>query len=553
VLLYNNKQEFIGIDDEGLRLLNYSSLEELLSVCSDVADLFANEPGYIHNFKNFGWIDFLLHADSDASSAIVHGNGRTFSCRLSVTAFHLCAQPAQSGYSIEMSQIKSISGEEFKAHVITPKAPAPEFIPPSQPIVQSVPTTPFPDYTHLTPTQLSEPSTFDIPTTQPTSLDDTDDIYASLMAPLSDSELDTFTQDHIEEAKEEVEVAKQTSAPTLSEAMLASTQYSASEQDYLSHHKVQDSYIYDPSVAANELGLPVDLIEEFIGDFIQQSHEFKDELFEAATKSDFNTLHILSHKLKGVAANLRVENAFETLTVINSSTEPLEIEANLKYYYEIIAKLEGKEAPSAPATAAQTLPVKKEETKPTEAISLEALDDIYAFSLKQGDNESLLVSHDDIDEISIEVTEETVPFKKEFFELNDEADEEADEEELVQQAPEAESEDVKEIEEAEEIVLAPLHYDLKAVAGALGMEPSFMEELLHDYKTDAAAMSVTIIQAIKSFDTHAWKSSAAKLKGISDNLRLSEISDELAILSITNDAQEAKKSFLRLTGYLDQL
>ncbi|MDP1784189.1 MAG: Hpt domain-containing protein, partial [Sulfuricurvum sp.] len=62
MLLYNYKQEFIGIDDEELHLLNYSSLEELLSVCSDVADLFANEPGYIHNFKNFGWINFLLHA-----------------------------------------------------------------------------------------------------------------------------------------------------------------------------------------------------------------------------------------------------------------------------------------------------------------------------------------------------------------------------------------------------------------------------------------------------------------------------------------------------------
>ena len=82
MLFYNHKQEFIGIDEEGLKLLNYASLEDLLNVCSDVADLFAKEPGYIHNFKSFGWIDFLLHADSDARSAIVHGNGRTFSCTL---------------------------------------------------------------------------------------------------------------------------------------------------------------------------------------------------------------------------------------------------------------------------------------------------------------------------------------------------------------------------------------------------------------------------------------------------------------------------------------
>jgi HPt (histidine-containing phosphotransfer) domain-containing protein len=522
VLLYNNKQEFIGIDDEGLRLLNYSSLEELLSVCSDVADLFANEPGYIHNFKNFGWIDFLLHADVDASSAIVHANGRTFSCRLSVTAFHLCAQPAQSGYSIEMSQIKSISGEDFKTPVITPKIQVNEFTPQSEPAVASVPTTPLPDYSHLIPTQLSEPSTFDIPTAQPTSLDSSDDTYSSLIAPLSDKELDTFEQENIEKVDVLVEKPIPSSSVSVPKPTTRSSQYSAAELEYLTHHKVSESYIYDPSVAANELGLPVDLIEEFIGDFIQQSHEFKDELFEAAGKSDFNKLHILSHKLKGVAANLRVENGLEALTTINSSTEPVEIEANLKYYYEIIAKLEGKELPSTPTTVAQTPPVKKEETKATEAISLDELDDIYSFSIKQDNDESLLVSQDDI-------------YK---------------EDELPQQESVVNTDNT---ETTEEITLTPLHYDVKAVAGALGMETSFMEELLHDYKIEASAMSTTIIQAIKSFDTHAWKNSAAKLKGISDNLRLSEISDELAILSITNDAQEAKKSFLRLTGYLDQL
>ncbi|HQS66525.1 MAG TPA: hypothetical protein PLM93_04975 [Sulfuricurvum sp.] len=530
MLLYNHKQEFIGIDDEGLQLLNYASLEELLSVCSDVADLFANEPGYIHNFKSFGWIDFLLHADSDASSAIVHGNGRTFSCQLRVTSFHLCAQPGENGYSIEMSQIKSISGEEIKPHAITPKTPTKEFAPPSEP-TQTLQTAPLPDYTHLAATQLSEPTLFDIPKTQPTSLDDTDDIYASLMAPLSDEELDSYPEEPVLKSVEPIDESIQTPVAVVERPMLGSTQYSKEEKGYLSHHKVDSSYIYDPNVAANELGLPVDLIEEFIGDFIQQSHDFKDELFESALKSDINTLHILSHKLKGVAANLRVENAFETLSVINSSTDPVEIEANLKYYYALIAKLEGKEILDI-----QDSPLEKQEAiKPATPIVPEPVEDIYEFALKQNEDESLLVHLNDIDledELSADVQEE-VPFKKELLELEDES--------------------VEAVPTEKTSTVPPLHYDLQTVAGALGMEPAFMEELLHDYKTDASAMNATIIQAIKSFDTHTWRSSAAKLKGISDNLRLTEISDELAILSITNDAQEAKKSFLRLSSYLDQL
>lgn len=530
MLLYNNKQEFIGIDDEGLHLLNYASLEELLNVCSDVADLFANEPGYIHNFKNFGWIDFLLHADSDASSAIVHGNGRTFSCHLSVSSFHLCSEPSANGYSIEMSQIKSISGEEVKPHVIAPKAVSQEFA--SEPILKSVQSTPLPDHTHLAATQLSEPTIFDIPKTQPTSLDDTDDIYASLMAPLSIEELDSSSEKKVENVAAKVIKAAPAPKATAQASIVGSTQYSKEEKEYLSHHKVDSSYVYDPNIAANELGLPVDLIEEFIGDFIQQSHEFKDELYEATAKNDINTLHILSHKLKGVAANLRIESALEALTIINSSADPIEIQCNLKYYYSIISKLEGKEiletqdSPSLNQGAVAS--------EPASTIPPEVTDDIYAFSLKQNDDESLLVHLDELDladDLSADLKEE-VPFKKELLELEEE---------------------VIETPINEKNITLPLHYDIQAVSGELGMEPAFMEELLKDYRADALVMSTTILQAIKAFDTHTWRSSAAKLKGISDNLRLSEISDELAILSITNDAQEAKKASARLINYLDQL
>ncbi len=541
MLLYNNKQEFIGIDDEGLRLLNYASLEELLNVCSDVADLFANEPGYIHNFKNFGWIDFLLHADSDASSAIVHGNGRTFSCRLSVSAFHLCNQPSQNGYTIEMSQIKNISGEDFKPQNTVLKTAIKESPLPSESITQSIQSTPLPDYTHLTATQLSEPTIFDIPKTQPTSLDETDDIYASLMAPLSAEELDSSSEKKTEESAEPLIVPEPEPIPVAQRPMLGSVQYSSEEKGYLSHHKVDDSYIYDPNIAANELGLPVDLIEEFIGDFIQQSHDFKDDIFEAAAKNDINALHILSHKLKGVAANLRVENAFETLSVINSSTEPVEIEANLKYFYNIVAKLEGKE----PALAQEAPLAKVEEKKLPADVVPQASEDIYEFSLKQNNDETLLVHLDEIDlqsDISDDIKEE-VPFKKDFLEL--------EELELKEEPSSAAS--IADEQESEESVSIPLHYDQNAVAGALGIEPDFMHELLNDYKTDALTMSNTIVQAIKAFDTHTWRSSAAKLKGISDNLRLSEISEELAALSVTNDAQQAKKASKRLINYLDQL
>ena len=93
-----------------------------------------------------------------------------------------------------------------------------------------------------------------------------------------------------------------------------------------------------------ELGLPVDLIQEFIGDFIQQSHDFHDPLFDALAARDLETIKTLSHKLKGVAANLRIEDSFEVLSIINTTKDFDEISANLKYYYHLIAKLEGNES-----------------------------------------------------------------------------------------------------------------------------------------------------------------------------------------------------------------
>lgn len=552
MLLYNDKQEFIGITEEGLHLLNYSSFNELLTVCSDVADLFANEPGYIHNFKGFGWINFLLHADSDASSAIVHANGRVFSCLLSVSPLYLISNPHQNGYSIEMSQIKTISGDEIKSHTISAKAVPKESTPLPVEKAEEIIFDALPDYADITPKRLSEPSILEA-----SPFDDTE--YKDLESP-SQVKDDTFIPSQVEEpisAKPIAEPKKLQDQP-----IIKSARYTAPEQEYLAHHHVKKGYVYDPHVAANELGLPVDLIEEFIGDFIQQSYDFEKNLFESASKNDFNNLHILSHKLKGVAANLRIEDALETLTVINTSSDPIEIQANLKFYFEVIQKLKGGEILDLD-TSSEFIPSESskidmpEEEKYTAPIIAEIPEDIYSFDLKQYDDESLMVHEHEI-ELS-ESVKETQPqeavFEKVFLELAEPVvpDESTLEEVLVigEESSLPETESIP--ESIKEEVIPKLEYDSFAVAKSLGIDPDFMDELLFDYKNDSRMISNQITAAIKAFDTTTWNESAAELKGISDNLRLNVISDELTVLSKTHDAQEAKKASLRLNAYLDQL
>lgn len=101
--------------------------------------------------------------------------------------------------------------------------------------------------------------------------------------------------------------------------------------------------------------------------------------------------------------------------------------------------------------------------------------------------------------------------------------------------------------------IPPLNYNKTVVAGELGIEQSFFNELVEEYKYDAMRAAKEISASIGAFDTHAWKKTASQLKGISDNLRLNEISEELAILSQTNDAQEANKASKRLNNFLEQL
>ncbi len=65
---------------------------------------------------------------------------------------------------------------------------------------------------------------------------------------------------------------------------------------------------FDPNEAANALGLPESLIIEFVNDFVTQAREEKETFLDAFGKGDLKTVNEVAHKLKGVAANLRIED-----------------------------------------------------------------------------------------------------------------------------------------------------------------------------------------------------------------------------------------------------
>ncbi|NPA66645.1 MAG: Hpt domain-containing protein, partial [Epsilonproteobacteria bacterium] len=336
MLIYNHKKEFIGISDKDLRHFKLSSLAELQTEVTDFADLFVKVPGYIHNFKHVHWLDFISSADSiDENKVIISVKGKNYKAILKLQTLYLIDEPAQGGYGIELSNIRELTAEENeqisgelaqrsieKATAVTP------------PVVEQ--------------TQTEEE------TEEFVSFQNENDLIEDPYANKLDVEetLDIDMDDLYEEESP-------TPPPVQPTTPLQTVTY---EED----DKFKD-YVYDPEVASNDLGLPVDLVEEFIQDFIAQAKEFKEEMYRSLEEGDIDTLKSTSHKLKGVAANLRIEDAYDALVIINTSDDMDKVKQNMDKFYNIIIKKLAGETPIATQTIAEDL----SENEDAENISLD--------------------------------------------------------------------------------------------------------------------------------------------------------------------------------------
>ena len=85
--------------------------------------------------------------------------------------------------------------------------------------------------------------------------------------------------------------------------------------------------------AANDLSLPVELIEEFVTDFIDQAHTETDKMLEAYEKGDLDTIQKIGHLLKGTSSNLRINPLADTLYKIQFCEESSQLEELIKDYW----------------------------------------------------------------------------------------------------------------------------------------------------------------------------------------------------------------------------
>jgi len=280
MLIYNYEKKFMGIMQSYLDVFGLTSLEELQTNVADFADLFVSSPGYIYNFEHVHWIDYVLYDDSGvAPKVLIDINGFIYSANLELDIIYLTDEPLQKAYCINLINLKakiSDTDEKDDSEEKTDKV---------------------------------EKHFFD-----PLKIDYDDKIIEDIQTESDDMPI------KINDIYEE---------PSLK----------VKDEDENDALKIAETYVFDPEIASKELGLPLDLVEEFIQDFIDQANSFKDDLHTSTITNDNNRIKTLSHKLKGVAANLRIQDALDILTDINTSEDLNQIKKDLDTFYKIIDKL----------------------------------------------------------------------------------------------------------------------------------------------------------------------------------------------------------------------
>ena len=503
MLIYNYKKEFLGIDESDLKSLGLKDLEELKREASDFADLFVKTPGYIHNFKHVHWIDFIACADSsEESKVIININNKNYRATITIDRAFLVDSPSSKAYIVHLNKLRELSNrdtQEISKDIANKSIPTHE--------THSVDTfdslVPVP--AHDSKAEIEESNLV------------THDPYET---PL---EIDLEIDDTPLELEESIEVA-----PEIVEESIDMGDLSLDIEDDLS---IQDSetttteetfnngYIFDPSIAADELGLPLELIEEFIGDFIGQAKEFKDGLYASLNESNYDNLRILSHKLKGVAANLRIEDALEALVLINSSDDALVIEENLASFYNIIAKLAG-----------ETITVEK----PIEAVQITTepvIESIPEPIIEEDDEFTIDFKDDDLYSDPVEVSEPELSIET----IDPEPTMDIDEPELT---PE---------------ITPQSSYSRVSAANDIGLDQETFNELFDDYINESKTIIQDIKEATNNGDYVTSSHEAMKLRGMGDNMRITSFNEELKTIINSSDNEVIQEAISKIDAIITQI
>jgi HPt (histidine-containing phosphotransfer) domain-containing protein len=522
MLIYNYKKEFLGIDEFDLQTLGFKDLAALQAEALDFADLFVKTPGYVHNFKHVHWIDFITCADSaEPPKVIILARGINYRCNIKITSIYLSENPTLKAFIVTLQNLRILTENESHA--------AAGDIAYKQMQINTTSITPIKRVETVQTMPVMQVSEKITPNSAAI-----EDMYDDLPLEIAVQEVPAPIAKPLHVAPKVIVT------PPVETIEISTPKVSAKITEETPKH--EHEYIFDPHVASKELGLPVDLIEEFIQDFIVQAKEFKNELYDSLHALDMTNVKILSHKLKGVAANLRVADALEVLTLINATNDFSVIQSSLDKFYRIISKLAGE----APEISIDTSNTRSDE-------------DEFVINFKEDENALDMPLELSIDDEEAPNTIKTQFLDDDFeqhaaevlpLDLLDINFETADDEDLSLEVsdihkpldtPSALEDEMLieflDIHKEEEIKLTPLlqtqekiSYKRETAAHEIGLDIESFQELFDDFIEEAKIKSQQIRDAILAENVALCKLKATKFKGMCENMRVIDLADELETL-----------------------
>ena len=538
MLIYNSTKEFIGIDEHDLKIFGFSNLSQLRSEAADFADLFVRTPGYVHNFKHVHWIDFVSYAESaEESKVIISIKSKSYTASLSITKAYLTDNPNSEAYFIALNGLRPLSSKENE---IVASGARDKPIPVSAIDEEQ--------YKEMIPDEPVVEDAFDFPEEN---VENNEPItFAEEAYEIPDTPLDIDIDFEEEITHAPVEFPDEESESLKQEPVTPVVTPQAVQRDYETEDRVEDEddgYVFDPKVASDELGLPIDLIEEFIEDFTGQAKEFQAEMYSALDENDLDSVSRLSHKLKGVAANLRIENALSAITAVNISKDPDIIKTNLDLFYRIMRKLGGEgvstaEKPVSVSTAAPTV----------EEVKIPDEEDDFVLDFKS-DDEVLVEKLDSNDTIKdVEEDDFVLNFKEEMpiedmdVQGKSELPELADDDYLT-------TDTGIEEESHSSTKVVDVSYSKELSANAIGLDMETFEELFVDYIQDSRGISSNIHQALAQNNLEKCVKEARILKGMSTGMQVKEFTLELESLISASDKNEMTKAIEKIDNVIEQI
>jgi len=520
MLIYNFQKEFLGIDEKDLKELGFTDLSSLRSEVTDFADLFVKTPGYIHNFKHVHWIDFIDCAeDGEIPKVIINVNNKNFRANISITHAYFTDSPSSKAYLIHLNNLRILSNTEVEnIHDDILQRPTPTFQAEKTFVQKEIPK----EFEFENKNEENKNDEYkNDEYKEETNIQDiikTDEIPVQDPFDTNDVKLDVDIDFNDEEEKIEAQEVKDSSL----EEQVHHTKTIHKKEHF------NNGYVFDPAIASKELGLPLDLIEEFIEDFIAQANEFKPELLSALADGDIDNVKTLSHKLKGVAANLRIEDAFEVLATINTTSDLTIIKTNLDLFYKIMSKLSGEEI--------------------DEVIEVE--DDGYA----EPQTQDMILDFKDetatVDKVEDKIEDVSLDSQDELL-LNFK-----DDDVLVQ---DIKIEDEAKIEDTELIIATEPKQDIKIeyskskIANEIGLDIDSFRELFGYYIDETNHLITQMHEATSNENYALLHEEAIKLKGMSDNMRIDDFTDELKLLIQAHNQEEVQKLLDTVQKTVNQL